>query len=261
MVRMILRSLFLSLGTLLATAGASAQTTAIPEAQDGFLTISDAEFATWPQYCQSRYVTVPGGDRSRWAAAYPRTNIEASRKLLGQPTFERVHHYCYGLVWLERTKREGDPNFKARYLTNAHDEVMFTHRGLSNDSPLLAKSYVAFAMIDMERGKFDSAIVNAREAVKARPTEPEGYSALAIIFRKNKQLENSRDILIQGDEALGGRSADINYNLGLIYLELGDTDNALARAHIAYAQGYPLPGLRNRLRKAGKWQEPAARAQ
>ncbi len=43
------------------------------------------------------------------------------------------------------------------------------------------------------------------------------------------------------------------YNLGLAYFELKRYDEALEAAHKAYAQGYPLPGLRNRLRRAGHW--------
>jgi hypothetical protein len=54
-------------------------------------------------------------------------------------------------------------------------------------------------------------------------------------------------------------SANYFYNLGLGYLEVGDTDRALEAAHRAYALGYPLPGLRERLRKLGKW-KPAVEA-
>ncbi len=43
------------------------------------------------------------------------------------------------------------------------------------------------------------------------------------------------------------------YNLGLAYFELKRYDEALEAAHKAYAQGYPLPGLRNRLRRVGHW--------
>lgn len=52
---------------------------------------------------------------------------------------------------------------------------------------------------------------------------------------------------------------NVHYNLGLAYVELGNYDRALASAHRAYAAGYPLPGLRDKLKRAGKWhEEPAA---
>jgi tetratricopeptide (TPR) repeat protein len=41
------------------------------------------------------------------------------------------------------------------------------------------------------------------------------------------------------------------YNLGLLYVELKQYDKAVEQAIAAYSMGYPLPGLRNRLREAG----------
>ena len=58
--------------------------------------------------------------------------------------------------------------------------------------------------------------------------------------------------------ALAGDNANIHYNLGLAFFELKQYDKALESAHRAYALGFPLPGLRDKLKRAGKWQEPAA---
>lgn len=52
-------------------------------------------------------------------------------------------------------------------------------------------------------------------------------------------------------------NANLHYNLGLAYVRLGRFDDALRSAHIAYGQGFPLPGLRDQLRRAGKWREAA----
>lgn len=62
--------------------------------------------------------------------------------------------------------------------------------------------------------------------------------------------------------ALEPDSAIINYNIGLAYLKKNDFVHANEHAHKAYEQGYPLPGLRNQLIKAGKWTEiaPASKA-
>jgi hypothetical protein len=47
----------------------------------------------------------------------------------------------------------------------------------------------------------------------------------------------------------------INYNLGLAFLTKKDYDQAAVYAHKAYALGFPLPGLKNKLVEAGKWNE------
>ena len=48
----------------------------------------------------------------------------------------------------------------------------------------------------------------------------------------------------------------INYNLGLAYAKKKDYVHALTHANKAYAQGFPLMGLKNMLVQAGKWVEP-----
>ncbi len=62
-----------------------------------------------------------------------------------------------------------------------------------------------------------------------------------------KYLEQARE---------GGQpNANVHYNLGLAYIKLGDYDAALENAHVAYKLGFPLPGLKNQLMRAGKWRE------
>lgn len=55
---------------------------------------------------------------------------------------------------------------------------------------------------------------------------------------------------------LDSNNANVHYNLGLAYFDLKKFDQALESAHVAYAQGFPLPGLRDKLRRAGKWSDP-----
>jgi len=52
---------------------------------------------------------------------------------------------------------------------------------------------------------------------------------------------------------------NVLYNLGLAYFELKDFDRSLELAHRAYEAGFPLPGLRNKLKSAGKWKEIQAK--
>lgn len=46
-----------------------------------------------------------------------------------------------------------------------------------------------------------------------------------------------------------------HYNLGLLYLQKKDYAKALESARRAYAAGFPLPGLRNKLKALGQWQD------
>ena len=49
----------------------------------------------------------------------------------------------------------------------------------------------------------------------------------------------------------------INYNLGLLYLKQKNYEQAKTYAKKAYELGFPLPGLRNQLKQAGKWDDSA----
>lgn len=69
--------------------------------------------------------------------------------------------------------------------------------------------------------------------------------------RNNEALKYLNDA-IQLDED----NANLYYNIGLVYLDLNQFDKALHYAHRAYQMGFQLPGLRDRLKRAGKWSEP-----
>lgn len=53
--------------------------------------------------------------------------------------------------------------------------------------------------------------------------------------------------------ALDPQDAEINYNAGLFYLNIKEYDKARARAEVAYAGGFPLEGLRNKLMTLKVW--------
>lgn len=68
--------------------------------------------------------------------------------------------------------------------------------------------------------------------------------------QKSRALEE-----IEAAERLGASDANTFYNIGLMKLEAGDSKAALKYARMAYDLGFPLPGLRNKLKRAGVWTE------
>ena len=49
--------------------------------------------------------------------------------------------------------------------------------------------------------------------------------------------------------------AEAHYNLGLLYEKNGTLEEAVQHAQVAYDLGYPLDGLKNKLRRRGVWEE------
>jgi len=79
---------------------------------------------------------------------------------------------------------------------------------------------VVYAIYLIKTGKNEKALVQYQDAVKLQPD-----------------------------------SADAQYGIGLMYTNMGNYDLAFEHADRAYELGYPLPGLRNRLIKAGAWKQ------
>jgi tetratricopeptide (TPR) repeat protein len=84
--------------------------------------------------------------------------------------------------------------------------------------PKCADLYVVAGNYDLRIGKVDSAIGQYRKSLELNPN-----------------------------------SADAHYNLGLSYFKQGNRIAANESAQKAYALGYPLPGLREKLKGAGAW--------
>lgn len=62
--------------------------------------------------------------------------------------------------------------------------------------------------------------------------------------------------LLEDAARLEGDNANISYNTGLVYFDMKEYDKALHYAQRAYNSGFPLPGLREKLKRVGKWVEP-----
>lgn len=88
------------------------------------------------------------------------------------------------------------------------------------------------------------------------PDDPLVKLIFGLYFLKHGQPEQGKAKLEAAGE-LDSNDANVQYNLGLAYFDLKQYDRALAGAHRAYALGFPLPGLRDKLKRAGKWREPA----
>ena len=92
-------------------------------------------------------------------------------------------------------------------------------------------------------------------AARFAETDPTPLLLQGVHLARLKQPREAIKPLTRAS-ALAPRDANIAYNLGLAYLDSGDTSNALEQAKIAYSLGFPLPGLRKRLMDAGVWKEP-----
>lgn len=92
-------------------------------------------------------------------------------------------------------------------------------------------------------------------AIRFRPDDGQVRMVFSIYLYRTGKYKEAVDQLYQAEKLLP-ESANLHYNMGTILLDLGEFEKSLVHAHKAYALGFQLPGLRNRLKAANKWREP-----
>ncbi len=213
------------------------------------------EWQSWPVYCRVQYSWVNAGFEFTYGGTVPNETVQNWREIIGPETFTGMHHWCASIHFLNRARGEADPRLRTFELNRASEDAMFSFLRADPSSPVYPNMAVTVAQIREAMGKPEEAEEVLQRGIKAQPKRPEAYVMLALLDRKQHKLAQSRDVLQQADEATAGTSSEIQYNLGLINLELGDGAAAHANALKAYGHGYPLPGLKNLLRKAGRWND------
>ncbi len=96
-------------------------------------------------------------------------------------------------------------------------------------------------------------------AVRFRPDDTVSRMLFANYLR---DLKRSEEAIKQLDQAIerGKDNAFTQYNAGLVFADMGLHARALQQAHKASEMGFTRKELKEKLQAAGKWAEPAARA-
>lgn len=83
-----------------------------------------------------------------------------------------------------------------------------------------------------------------------RPKDAKIHHLYGTYLHRAKRVSDARQ-QYEVAEALGLDSVELYYNRGLLEFEAGNLEESARYASRAYAGGYPLPALRDKLRKAG----------
>ncbi len=89
-------------------------------------------------------------------------------------------------------------------------------------------------------------------ALRWRPNDP----AVRLVYGIHLHLTGKLPQALEQyklSEKIQPKSADLNYNMGLLYFDLKQYSLAKQYAQKAYQLGYPLPGLRKKLAGVGQW--------
>lgn len=216
---------------------------------------TEAEFQAWPTHCKVVYVRTTIGRASKFTNRITSSDIAIANRSLGTELFggAGIHHHCAGSAILNRARSEQSEVRKARMLNRARAETEYTFERIDSSHALFAQNYIQMATILFEQDNQGRALSVLAELRLKAPSNSTAYTASAVIHSKRNDYEKALQILNEGNRRLAGKSPEIHYNLGLVHLELGDPLKATQHAKAAYKGGYPLPGLRMKLARAGHW--------
>lgn len=92
-------------------------------------------------------------------------------------------------------------------------------------------------------------------AVNHRPDDATVRMLYATYLKGQRRIPEAVQQL-EFAEKLAGDTGFTHYNIGLVYMDLGEPAAALREAHLAMALGFTRPELKDRLIAINKWVEP-----
>lgn len=150
-----------------------------------------------------------------------------------------VEHHHWEKARQHREKGElkyafGDIDFILRYVPNhPHALMQMSEIGIAAGKPDTVRPYLDYA-------------------IQYRPKN----SSTHIIYGIHLHRTGNYSKAVQHYERaleLDPKASETHYNLGLSYFELKEYTLAQQHAKSAYDRGYPLPGLKDKLRQVGHW--------
>jgi len=143
---------------------------------------------------------------------------------------------------------------EAYTVRNIGADLAYTLRSFPNHVPALS-AISKLAIRDKTtkpQGSSHSVLCFFERAIRFKPDDANVRSIFGGHLLKIGEFDLALEQLNIAVE-LNPNNPTFHYNLGLLYFDKKNYDQAKKHANKAYSQGFPLPGLMNKLKSAGKW--------
>jgi len=211
---------------------------------------SEAEWAGWPEFCKVRYAASGEGQTSQLASKYPPDVIQRLQSTFGE-CFTYLHHHCGARLQLQRAKLATNPGTRNFALESAVKEDNFALSVCPVDNFFYPEIVTHLGLTFLEAKDLAKAEQQFDRAISSHPEYAGAYVAKASLLRKKGSVDAAVAVLVKGSQSTEGQSAEVENALGLAYFQQKNFEKAREHARKAYSLGYPLPGLRDKLAKAG----------
>lgn len=189
-IRAALRAAAVAAGLIAAVGAQAQQIPGYPDRVDAF---DPREVAMLPKYCTYTQLftdSVPGGNdaqvRSSWYAT------------MG-PTFNHMHHYCFGLMKTNRAVLlSRDAVSRNFYLNDAIIEYDYVIRRAPPDFVLMPEMLTKKGQNLVLLGKGPMAVMEYRAAIEANAQYWPAYAYLSDYYAESGDLKQAREVLEEG---------------------------------------------------------------
>lgn len=213
------------------------------------LVITEREFNQLSRKCQLFYNASLIGRQSAFASPFSAAELDA-----GHVEAEKTGgawHYCGGLVWFNRALIAPSEDRKRYAYEQALAEITFTSRKVPPDNPMFVEIKVAHAKALFLSNKAEASQAMLRDLLQRSPSMTPARLEYARQLRLAKNTKKAIEVLEAATPAEFNGSADLNYFLGVYHYHEGNFAKAHSYGSKAYALGYPLPWLKQKLALKG----------
>lgn len=172
------------------------------------------------------------------------------------PTDRNIH--TYGLIVRAHFNDDVRTLRRGQSADTPPGDLDYTLRGIPNHH-LALDSMMRYQLNkknrnDLVRKEIPPTVCYLLRAINFAPKDYVPHLLLGNLYTKTshpkKALISYKNALkIQPD------SSQLNYNIGLLYMQIGQPENALPHAKRAYDKNYPFMGLKKKLIKSGVWRD------
>jgi len=211
---------------------------------------SQAEWDGWPMVCKVRFTVSLEGRNSARANSFPPETVQRWADQYGE-CWGMLHHHCAGILWLQRAGHARSKQERQNALMYALQQNEASQKRCPKSNRQFSVALTHMGMAYTEGREFNKAEAMFDEAINLHPDYDGAYIAKGIMLKRSGKREESIAALLAGSTATQNSSAELEYALGLAYFDNDQFEEAREHARIAYALGYPLPSLKDKLAKAG----------
>ena len=202
--------------------------------------LSPSEWSGLPDYCKAAML------QSGYRHIVPSTNTLtvpwARAQGFNEHGLAGAHHFCMGLVHMDRA-RMGRGSYKDAIVELSYSQ---SQMDLVDSGYPYATSYLATA--NYRAGNRAKANSLWQGCIQAQPQNRYCYLSMADALLTDKRPKEALDLLLKYDEAKEAEYPDAEHFIARALYENKRYPEALARAERAAELGYPLSGLRDKLR-------------